>query len=156
MPASREQMWSESAMQRLASLWGTMPSTQIGLLLGFSRHAVLKKAGRMHLPPQPSPIIRDGRPNKRKSGRKVEVRRVIDGAIIQLSVDDERRSAIAGPTLGQAPVKLEPVRYVWRPKECCFPLTDGKPWKFCGDPTTAGKDYCASHLQVMYPKRASA
>lgn len=36
------------------------------------------------------------------------------------------------------------------PKVCQFPLTSGKPWRFCCAPTVPDRPYCHAHVLVCY------
>lgn len=56
--------------------------------------------------------------------------------------------AAAGPTGGVAPLEL--ARH-----QCNFPITAGRPWRFCGGPAAGSGCYCATHTALALGKRAA-
>ena len=61
------------------------------------------------------------------------------------------------PSKPRAPKPPPPQHVHFGPvHECCFPLNDGRPWKFCSAETEPGRPYCAEHWQVTHiPKRVA-
>jgi hypothetical protein len=50
------------------------------------------------------------------------------------------------PKLGPVPVPVA------EPRGCQFPLSDGRPWRFCDAPATKGV-WCAEHYRICYSGR---
>jgi hypothetical protein len=46
-----------------------------------------------------------------------------------------------------APVPLAPLH------ACCWPTSDGRPWRFCGQPALPNKPYCAEHHRLSYARQ---
>lgn len=40
--------------------------------------------------------------------------------------------------------------------QCCWPINNGRPWRYCDDPTVPGHHYCARHRKISRDGRAAA
>lgn len=59
-------------------------------------------------------------------------------------------------TLAPAPVPVRaapPPRPVAPPRACAWPLSAGRPWRFCEAESEPGKPYCPDHCLLSYPQR---
>lgn len=122
--------WPEPMTLRLRELWPTnYTASEIGKMLGVSKGAILGKVRRLKLPPRVEPeVLRNRAPRKPSSP----------------SGDGKRsRGNIAAPPA-----------YVPPPRKCQWPLGEpGKPgFRFCEEPSTPGKVYCAAHCAKAYAR----
>jgi hypothetical protein len=151
--------WSEAKEELFRKLWKdeTLSCAMIGARLGLSKSAITGKGNRMAnaglIVPRGSPI-KHGSPRRTGSQTMVAIKHHMTGATLTVGLEDKRRSAIAGPTLGQEANSIPRVSMA-PAKECCWPTTDKKPWLFCSAVTVPGKDYCVEHHRIMYPRKAA-
>jgi GcrA cell cycle regulator len=52
------------------------------------------------------------------------------------------------------PVVMVPPLRAEAKQPCQWPTNGGRPWRFCSDPTVAGKPYCPDHCAIAYRKTA--
>ena len=130
----------------VADLWEQGLSTaEIGRRIGMTKNAVAGIVRRTGLPPRPSPI-------KPRRG----------------NIEPIRRKAIAGPTL--PPIEPSNVIAVQLPQEerdmppdpptgrvepCKWPLSDGKPWRFCEADSEPGRIYCRFHSNLATSRHSA-
>jgi GcrA cell cycle regulator len=170
-----ESPWTPEAVLRLREMWDEGLSTaEIGRRLFVTKNCVVGKAHRLGLPSRGSPIrpagsgANPGRRHPPKAGkaslpplpslsvpapaprppmvtRPTSVPRII------------RRAAIPGRPTAATSVLIEPRKAppkYGRVIECCWPL--GEPGKagfrFCCEPSEAGRPYCAEHCRIGYQK----
>lgn len=160
--------WSNQTILRLRALWAEgYSTTEIGRRLGCSKNAAIGKARRLGLPERPSPIRRGG---ERKAPTPY-VRRTPVPTLPPLASDaapvvatpiawPASLAAVAPAIAGVAvlpvrtslpapqPVQAPPVP--GKVPHCLWPMNDGRPWRFCGDPTKAGSVYCGTHDKRAY------
>lgn len=147
-PAAHE--WPEAATALLRRLWITGVSCKlagetIGKETGFwpTRNAVAGKASRLGLPGRQSPIkARAERLDKRPSERKTRWAKTADPRRLdtapQAGRETDRRAEL--------PARPEAAQPVLRAgSECRWPLTNDRPWRFCGDTCQVGSSYCPTH-----------
>ncbi|MEQ8817807.1 MAG: GcrA family cell cycle regulator [Thalassobaculum sp.] len=115
-------VWTEDRLTDLTRLWGEgLSITQIGLVLGVSRNAVVGKVHRMGLPKRQSPIVKSDKPRMPKA--PIQRRRAVP-----LSLEQWDRNTCSWPT-GD-------------------PKTDN--FSFCGDTVEPGRPYCTAHCAKAY------
>lgn len=170
--------WPAKTIVRLRKLWGEgMPTVEIGLTLGYSKSAVCGKARRLDLPRRGSPISRGptwkaGGPGPgvaRKPRTVKPVARQPDGSpasepcppvprcgaqslprLPSLTVDGPpiaarpRRAKAETPATPRAASPAAPVLR----HQCQWPLTNGKPWRFCDAPCE--RLYCKQHAKQSH------
>ena len=137
--------WADGTKdEQLRAVWGTMPVAEIAFKLRMTKNQIAGRAHRLHLPPYPNPVRRDGTkipkpppPTKGKAERDAAFARARTTA---------PTIVVRAPTPRRVPFVYAPVR------ECRWPTSDGKPWKFCEAPTLPGKDYCAEHHAISFQK----
>ncbi len=157
--------WTDVTEAFLRQLWDEgLSATEIGRTMGISKHAVAGKAHRLNLTPRPSPIRtrNPGDPAKPKIKRAPKV--TLPGVaspktnrttpVERHTASGRARLALSGPTLPTlaAERSVNPThRVAARPpgqlRECQWPLTNGRPWRFCCVETVPGKPYCAAHVK---------
>jgi GcrA cell cycle regulator len=155
--------WSDQQIARLRELWDGPDSTAaIGGKMGMSKNAVVGKAKRLNLPARPSPIIRDGRPVKPKSAPRVHgATLTLPPSIIAAQAAEKAAEralvaklseivAAATEPEPEAPrVEFKPLA----PRQCCWPLWDGKPThRYCEAVARPGRAYCSAHHEIAYTK----
>lgn len=134
----------ESKVQQLRELWeppNAFPVGEIAKLMKMSRGAVTSKAHRIGLEPRRNPA-------------GLRMPKLTDHLPLILG----RRGPCARATLETLesvadvvalPLPVVALRSVpGRIAECCWPLSEGRPWRFCEAPTVPGNRYCATHLRV--------
>jgi GcrA cell cycle regulator len=148
--------WSEEIIDRLKALWAEGLSTaEIGRRMGISKNAVVGKAHRLNLPARPSPIRRGGEGAR----ARVTVRRVTGPTLpplpaVRLAPVPSAPQVVAPKVVAPPPVLrgINPTARVGRFNPCCWPL--GEPgtdsFRFCDEPSVAGKPYCPEHAQIAY------
>lgn len=136
--------WTEETIARLRQLWAEGHSTaEIGRRMGISKNAVVGKAHRLQLDARPSPIRRDGAGARRPSPPRAPT------PPASATASDGARERLA-PPLRAVSVPRSAVRTT----PCCWPIGEpGTPaFRFCDEPATTGKPYCAAHAQLAYVK----
>lgn len=116
-------VWTEERIEELKDLWAEGLTTgEIGKRLGVSKNAVVGKAHRLGLKGRPSPIKRASQPRKKPTAEKKEPEPKIR-SIVDLSAHT-----------------------------CRWPIGDPREagFHFCGQPSMAGKPYCAEHAAIAY------
>jgi GcrA cell cycle regulator len=165
--------WSDAAMAFLRSLWDEGHSTaEIGRRMGRTKSGIIGKAHRLDLPGRPSPIRAAGS-GARPGQHPVRSRRAGPITLPALprwcthcfriltaeqtrfcSSDCYRLAAVPRrtpkPPAPRAPRPESTPASVGHVTECCFPLNDGRPWRFCCEPTEPGKPYCAKHWAATH------
>ena len=158
--------WTVETIDRLKGLWAEGLSTaEIGRRLSISKNAVVGKAHRLELPARPSPIRRDSEAAARP--RPAAPRRVSGPTLPSLAAPPVVLPAGAVPPRPAAPMTSRPSlvtpglvtagfatasRTAPRTPACCWPIGEpGTPsFRFCGDPSLAGKPYCGPHAEIAY------
>ena len=122
MSDNLQSVWTEDRLADLTRLWGEgLSITQIGLVIGVSRNAVVGKVHRMGLPKLQSPIVKSDKP--RAPQAPVQRRRAVP-----LTLEQWDRNTCSWPT-GD-------------------PNTDN--FSFCGDQVAPGRPYCTAHCAKAY------
>ena len=122
MSDNQPNVWTEDRLIDLTKLWGEgLSITQIGLVLGVSRNAVVGKVHRMGLPKRQSPIVRSDKP---KAPRPPIQRR----RAVPLTLEQWDRNTCSWP-IGD-------------------PKTDD--FKFCTEQSEPGRPYCTTHCAMAY------
>ena len=132
--------WTEETIAHLRQLWAEGHSTaEIGRRMGISKNAVVGKAHRLQLDARPSPIRREGAVPKRPTPAR---------SLVQPAAEPTHERA--GATLRAVAAPRSAVRMM----PCCWPIGEpGTPaFRFCDEPATPGKPYCAAHVQLAYVK----
>jgi GcrA cell cycle regulator len=165
--------WDEGAIQCLRSLWADgLSSAAIGRRMGRSKNSIVGKAHRLDLPGRPDPIARDGivKPRIHRTHRAGAVTLpLFDRWCAQcgglLGIEQARFCTVTCDLLfiaANRPITrqprapkterkiIEPAPAVGATGECCFPLNDGRPWRFCCEPTEPGKPYCTKHWKATH------
>ena len=147
-------MWPDEREERLRELWDEgLSSAAIGRELGVSKNAVVGKAHRMNLPDRPSPILPKG------SGRPrgVSMRRPPPAPLPLLSSIVAQKPAIAPLEVAKRPPVIRPPRPPHDPVQplpagrigqCAYVTSEGKPHRYCDDPTLPGNVYCRVHYEL--------
>jgi GcrA cell cycle regulator len=144
---AHERLLDARPHRAIAQLWADGLSTaKIGDAIGASKNAVVGKAHRLNLPMRKSPINRGG------ERAPIRVQRVREAATLP-----PLRSLVAPvPKLVPLPaapaIRIAVVTLFRQP--CQWPTNGGRPWRFCSDPTVAGKPYCPDHCAIAYRKTA--
>ena len=122
MSDNLQSVWTEDRLADLTRLWGEgLSITQIGLVIGVSRNAVVGKVHRMGLPKRQSPIVKSDKP--RAPQAPVQRRRAVP-----LTLEQWDRNTCSWPT-GD-------------------PKTDN--FSFCGDQVAPCRPYCTAHCAKAY------
>jgi GcrA cell cycle regulator len=147
--------WPDEASERLRALWLAGATTRvIGAELGVSRNAVVGKARRLDLPPRPNPKgIRPGGQLPPPRPRPQPVRPP------HQPLEPQQRASLAGrppapPATPPTPPEPPPARAA-RTDGCMWPMTDDKPWRFCGAATAGHGPYCRKHQEIAWIRRPS-
>lgn len=126
---------SDAFKAKFRRLWGdaTLSCSAIGTRLGITKSAVTGLRQRMDLPNRGSPIRRfradAPKPEKPPAAAKPRRRVVRDYPI---------------PAGSAQPMRLARPTAVFR--SCQFPVTEGRPWRFCDTPLEEGQAvYCSAH-----------
>ncbi len=171
-------VWDEDTIRHLRDLWTQGLSTaEIGRRLGASKNAIVGKAHRLDLDARPSPIRRDV--VKPVQERPVMYQRVAGPTLPPLSSADMQPLAAPPPPSNVQPLRPEPVLgprpvVIAAPRpapprpvmpaapiqsrrsapSCCWPIGEPgtKTFRFCDDPSLAGKPYCDEHAKLAYVK----
>jgi GcrA cell cycle regulator len=127
--------WTSDRDAQLTELWASGITTrQIGAAMSITKNAAIGRARRLDLPPRPSPIKRPGT----ASPAAVSVPKpqpVRPRAVAPARVPVPAPPPVEAPVVFRAPPQTT----------CQYPLNDGQPWRFCSDPSIAGKVYCEFH-----------
>jgi GcrA cell cycle regulator len=170
---TRESPWTPELDARLIALWASGATTRaIGDQLGVTHNSVISRARRIKLQPRQSPIIRTGpapqakprvRPPAVNSAAAVEHARAVGVQVWRkphalpvvanpitlepIFPDDFERSAIRMVRRDRLPI---PVGVYGPARECQWPTSDGRPWRFCGCASVPGRSYCAEHVKMAF------
>lgn len=172
--------WSEASAAHLRILWDQGLSTAaIARQMGRTKNGIIGKAHRLDLPGRPSPIRAAGSGARAGQHPIRRARRAGSQTLPPLprwctqcfrlltteqtrfcSTDCYRMAAVPRrpkPVEPRAPKPGQPqaVR-LGRVTECCFLISDGKPHRFCCEPTEPGRPYCATHWAATHVKQRSA
>jgi len=158
--------WGGDAIERLRALWAEGHSTaEIGRRMGITKNAVVGKAHRLHLPPRPSPIRRDGTsPRPAAMGRQATLPPL---RIAPVPAAVPPRHAAPAPAPARKPLlavrpaaapAMPAARPIVRPmsrsaaRSCCWPIGEpGTPgFRFCTAEALSPKPYCAEHAALAY------
>lgn len=160
MRADHEPTWTDENIEILRIGWIRGKTTSaIGREIGVSKSSVISKARRIPgLDARPSPI--------RRSKEKVEVMKGARGAALRVSLplppiptitNLDRITQQTTARKAVAPPPPRPVQEVWkgRIKECCWPIGEPgtKAFRFCDEPSEAGKPYCPEHCNAAFVGR---
>jgi len=79
----------------------------------------------------------------------------------QIGLHDYRAKNDYVPGVKTEPVPIEKIRAVMpvstvRIPECCWPINDSYPWRFCDAPASSGRSYCPEHMKLAYVHRRPA
>jgi GcrA cell cycle regulator len=155
--------WTDESEARLRELWSEGCSTaEIGRRMGLTKNSVVGKAHRLGLESKPSPIIRDGRPVKPKPVPRVHgATLTLPPSIIAAQAAEKAAeralvaklseivAAAAEPEPETPRVNFKPLA----PRQCCWPLWDGKPThRYCEAVARPGRAYCSAHHEIAYTK----
>lgn len=154
--------WDDGTfLAKFRRLWAdkTLSTAEIGRRLGVSKSAVCGKAGRLNLPRRDSPIKErnlDSVLHRRPGGAGRYRERMKAAALPLLTSEQSEVADIPDATPKPVMVKPKPIVaapvFIGRVSECCWPTSEGRPWRFCGAPTIPGKDYCADHHKTGFIK----
>ena len=130
-------LWNQESDQTLTVLWAAGHSTaEIGRMMGVTKNSVIGRAHRLRLPPRrPSifnPHITERAPLPAKAEPKVKA---------EAAPKPKPQPAPApapAPVIAQRPLTLS--------RACVWPMTAGKPWRFCNEPCSG--TYCAEHQAI--------
>lgn len=152
-----DDFWTQDHIDKaIAGFHAGKPYETIAFELHCTKNALTGKLHRMGFRRE-NPVRRN--PNstyrKKRPGVVVETVRVVDGAIIRKRMDNPVRGAIHGDTLGLGATQYQPVR-LGLVKECCWPTTDRRPWRFCEAPTIPDKQYCPDHARLAFRTKVAA
>jgi GcrA cell cycle regulator len=153
--------WTEVLKDRLRKLWDSGASTpDIARALGISKNAVVGKAHRLKLVGRPSPIIRDGTAPKRVRPPQAAAPKLLPIVVRLVSDVPTPRPVGAAvtppairrpPTPPRRPAPTGGIPYTPEMPHCCqFPLTDRRPWMFCGGQAPLGSPWCEDHRKVVW------
>ena len=150
MSSPRAAWMTPKAVARVRDLWDAGVSLrgiarEIGR--GCSKNAIAGLAHRMRFPPRPSPIMRNG------------VYAIEASPRAELKPHRNREwTQTPGPPRRPVPevVALAVPKPLPRAQQCTWPLTDGRPWRFCEAPTIRGSSWCEVHYRVVYYARREA
>lgn len=150
--------WSKGEMiTTLRQLWAqTKPqlsAREIGERMGVSKCAVVGKVHRLDLPPRPSPILKRGHGETppRADRRKIRSRAItLPSMEAPLAISPSPGKSMPAKPKIAPPVKAPPPMLYGRVTQCSYPLTDGKPWKFCDEATVPGKAMCEKHHAACF------
>jgi len=166
--------WTDERIQELARLWQDgYSASEIGKRLGVSKNAVVGKAHRLKLPSRPSPI-RQGEsdpaasadtPDSGPAEAAPAVTRPQPAAKTSRSGGSSRTAkssagngkARNGGTSGTGVnLRAQVEARGGGGSGCLWPIGDpGEPgFHFCGEPSLAGKPYCAAHAARAYITRS--
>lgn len=179
----RDTDWPEEAERKLIALWDVKPKIsceKIGEQLGYSKNAVVGKAGRLNLPKRPG----NGRPTEGPRGRTsdAELRRMarekIENEIRRKQAASRARKSavaaappppppapepepevvVAAPPPPPAVSRPPPTRFFKAVKsrgECCWPIGEpgAKGFRYCDEETERGAPYCTEHCRAGYTSR---
>ena len=132
--------WTAERDSQVTALWHSGETcSAIAAAVGVTKNSIVGRARRLKLPSRPSPIDRSGAGRKPRSKPARAPRITLPSACEPVPV------VIAAPVIAPRAVN---------PNECCqWPMTNGRPWVFCGaQRQTAGGVYCADHRAVAYVK----
>lgn len=145
-------VWTEPRVTALKSLWargwtGTQIAKEINRLTGssFTRNAILGATHRLSMP-SVRPLLGPKKHRQHRNSRK-----------------RERRMSAKAPQM--APERLIRAESIEAPPprnlsilglatgDCRWPVTDGPPYLFCGNPALYGCSYCAAHMSIAHDRR---
>jgi GcrA cell cycle regulator len=136
--------WDEQQVALLSQLWAKGHTTaQIGAVMRLSKNAIIGKVHRLGLPSRPSPIKR-GAAHPAIERRSDSPPMKSTAHIIRLHTPQPMPRVAS-----LAPAKYQAVR------DCQFPTTPGRPYRFCAAPAAPGRVYCTRHVKVCYSQRAA-
>ena len=155
---SELRFWSDAEIETLRGLWRDGHSTaEIGRRMGRPKNGICSKAGRLNLPPRPSPIHRNSTAVPRV---RVERRRLPGTTSLPelaspfaASVRQEPPATAIGrrPPAAPKPAEKQP-ETVAAPspfKTCQWITSDGRPWIFCADDVDPAHGvYCEKHAKM--------
>jgi len=148
--------WTNEAIDRLRAFWAEGHSTaEIGRRMGISKNAVVGKAHRLELPARPSPIRRDPEaPRPVATGRRPTLPPLRAALPVVVRREEPKPAAPEARVITLPPKPASVVRAFPRAsvKNCCWPIGEPgtKGFRFCVDPATGGKPYCATHASLAY------
>jgi GcrA cell cycle regulator len=124
--------WLNGRIERLKALWKAGKSaSEIGSELGVSRNAVIGKLHRIegYTPEPHRPPPRKPPPPIWKPPPPPKRRVVINVPFLNLTLDELKRGV------------------------CHYPHGDAVPYRFCGQPTKRGSQWCTLHSRMVYQAR---
>jgi GcrA cell cycle regulator len=142
--------WLDASTVRLRVLWAEGVGTkEIGVELGVGKNAVIGKARRLGLAPRPSPLgLGRGQPLPPPRPRPVAL------PSLYRQLEPQQRSSLAGRPPAPPATPPTPPEPPPAPQSsggtCMYPISDGRPWRFCGAPCVPNRVYCAEHVALCY------
>lgn len=152
--------WTAEASESLAQLWeSSLSASEIGVILGVSKNAVIGKVRRLGLVPRPigcNPLTREE--------KRTAIARAKAGESFAQIARDLGRHASAISKAAQAPEPILPHDLPGKSlialgsKECRYIVfgDTSLTYRFCGTPALAHSSYCEQHHKACWnpaPKR---
>lgn len=149
MSFGQESFWTDEIVREFRKLWGEGHSTQeIARRLGTSKNSVVGKSFRLELNRRPSPI----RP-RNPEGKIPPRKQSFLPPLVSTPCPPERLPPAAHV---QPPRPIQPPTPIIsrRKMACCWPLGEPgtKTFRFCDQPSIAGKPYCSEHAKLADAK----
>lgn len=134
--------WTEASVRQLCELWpdASLSAAEIGRRMGMSKNMVVGKAHRLELPGRESPIKRSSTPRVPQPHRLKPT-----ATLAPLS-----SMVTPLPAVGALAPLPPPKPIAIRTERCAFPLSDGRPWRFCEAIAEYGSPYCTKHHRICY------
>jgi GcrA cell cycle regulator len=151
--------WTDDRVAMLRELWTKgLSASQIAVQLGgVSRNAVIGKAHRLSLESRPSPIRGGGGGSRNRRNRAIS-RAIEARALRGTMANEELGSDTEAPENGEKVMErplAPPARPISDVKDCLWPIGDPgeDEFGFCGEETSPGRPYCATHCAVAYIRK---
>jgi len=146
--------WTDDRVAMLRELWTKgLSASQIAVQLGgVSRNAVIGKAHRLGLESRPSPIRGGGGGSRSRRNRAIS--RAIEARALRGTMANEETSGDPVERVVERPL-APPARPISDVKDCLWPIGDpgDAAFGFCGEETSPGRPYCASHCAAAYIRK---
>lgn len=139
--------WSDADINMLRGLWDEGHSTaEIGRRMGRPKNGICGKAGRLNLPPRPSPIHR----NSTAAPRVRVERRRLPGSPSLPELASQFAASVRQKPVEKPPQRAPETVVASSPfKTCQWITSDGRPWIFCADDVVPAHGiYCEKHAKM--------